>query len=128
MSDSKSTYSEVSKYYVNVTVPQNDIDRRRYVRSKDREKKWNQNWLKNKVNVNEVVDRFVPKGDPKRSFHTEGGVKFDFEGTRYKIKCDKVADYLRIFDKKTKKFCKLDGTPSKYEKETHFKIKRRGEM
>lgn len=38
MSDSKSTYSEVSKYYVNVTVPQNDIDRRRYVRSKDREK------------------------------------------------------------------------------------------
>lgn len=38
MSDSKSTYSEVSKYYVNVTVPQNDIDRDRYLRSKDREK------------------------------------------------------------------------------------------
>ena len=128
MSDSKSTYSEVSKYYVNVTVPQNDIDRRRYVRSKDREKKWNQDWLKNKVNVNEVVDRFVPKGDPKRSFHTEGGVKFDFEGTRYKIKCDKVAGYLRIFDKKVGMFCKLDDTPSRNLKETHFKIKKRGEM
>lgn len=128
MSDSKSTYSEVSKYYVNVTVPQNDIDRDRYLRSKDREKKWNQDWLKNKVNINEVVDRFVPKGDPERSFHTEGGVKFDFEGTRYKIKCDKVAGYLRIFDKEVGMFCKLDGTPSRNLKETHFKIKKRGEM
>lgn len=128
MSDSKSTYSEVSKYYVNVTVPQNDIDRDRYLRSKDREKKWNQDWLKNKVNVNEVVDRFVPKGDPERSFHTEGGVKFDFEGTKYKIKCDKVAGYLRIFDKEVGMFCKLDGTPSRNLKETHFKIKKRGEM
>lgn len=128
MSDSKSTYSEASEYYVNVTVPQNDIDRRRYVRSKDREKKWNQDWLKNKVNVNEVVDRFVPKGDPKRSFHTEGGVKFDFEGTRYKIKCDKVAGYLRIFDKKVGMFCKLDGTPSDDLKVTHFKIIKREEM
>ena len=70
----------------------------------------------------------MPKGDPKRSFHTEGGVKFDFEGTRYKIKCDKVAGYLHIFDKKVGMFCKLDGTPSRNLKETHFKIKKRGEM
>lgn len=55
-------------------------------------------------------------------------MKFDFEGTRYKIKCDKAAGYLRIFDKKVGMFCKLDGTPSMNLKETHFKIKKRGEM
>ena len=60
--------------------------------------------------------------------HMEGGVKYDFEGSRYIIKCDKAAGYLRIYDKNVKSYCLLDGTPSRDPEKTHFKIKRREEM
>ena len=59
---------------------------------------------------------------------TEGGVKYNFEGSRYIVRCDKVAGYLRIYDKKEKSYCLLDGTLSKNPEKTHFKIKRREEM
>lgn len=128
MSDYKQAYSDISKDYIENVVPNNALDTERYNRSKLREAKNNDNWLKNKVNLNEIVDRFVPTVEGFVEQHHEGGVKYDFEGERYIVKCDKVAGYLRIYDKQAKMYCTLDGTPSRNGDETHFKIKRREEM
>ncbi len=128
MSDYKSAYSDISKDYVENVVPTNSVDQGRYARSKIRESKYNDEWVKQKVNLNEIVDQFVPSVEGFVAQHSEGGVKYDFEGNRYIVKCDKVAGYLRIYDKQAKSYCKLDGTPSDNLNETHFKIKRREEM
>lgn len=128
MSDYKAAYSDISNEYITTTVPQNDIDKERYDRSKDRESRNNENWNKQKVNLNDIVYKFIPTKGEVIKTKTEGGVKYVFEGDRYKIKCDKVAGYLRIYDKEKKGFCKLDGTISRNNSETHFKIKRREEM
>jgi len=128
MADYKSAYSDISKDYIENTVPSNSKDKGRYDRSKNREALYNENWLKQKVNLNEIVDKFVPSVDGFVEQHSEGGVKYDFEGERYIVKCDKVAGYLRIYDKQTKSYCLLDGTPCDLSELTHFKIKRREEM
>ena len=128
MADYKQAYSDISKDYVDNIVPGSALDQERYDRSKAREAANNENWKKQKVNLNEIVDRFVPEVNGFVEQHTEGGVKYVFEGDRYTVKCDKVAGYLRIYDKQSKMYCKLDGTPSKNGDETHFKIKRREEM
>jgi hypothetical protein len=128
MSDYKSAYSDISKNYIEHVVPTSEIDRGRYKRSKDREVKFNKNWSKQKVNLNEVVDYFIPAIEGFIKKRSSGGVKYEFEGKRYIVKCDKVGGYLRIFDKKLHSFCRLDGTPSGNRDETHFKIKRREEM
>lgn len=128
MSDFKTAYSEISKDYIENIVPTNSIDQGRYNRSKAREAQHNQTWIKQKVNLNDIVDQFVPQVNGFVSQHSEGGVKYDFEGPRYIVKCDKVAGYLRIYDKQAKSYCELDGTPSRDLEKTHFKIKRREEM
>lgn len=128
MSDYKQAYSDISKDYIENIVPSNPIDQARYDRSKAREALYNENWMKQKVNLNEIVDKFVPFLEGFVSERSEGGVKYNFEGERYIVKCDKVAGYLRIYDKTTKSYCLLDGTPSKDNLLTHFKIKRREEM
>jgi hypothetical protein len=128
MGDYKSAYSDISKDYIEKIVPTSEVEKGRYNRSKEREAQFNEDWLKQKVNLNEVVDRFLPAVEGFVEQHSRGGVKYEFEGERYIVKCDKVAGYLRIYDKKLKSFCRLDGTPSKSETETHFKIKRREEM
>lgn len=123
MSDYKEAYSDISKYYIDNVVPSSEIDRIRYEKSKQREEQFNDEWSKNKVNLNEVVDRFIPEGEVVKQ-KTKSGIKYEFIGERYVVICDKVAGYLRIYDKKEKSFCKLDGTPSDNNDETHFKIKR----
>lgn len=128
MSDYKAAYSDISKDYIENYVPKNQIEQERYNRSKAREAKNNENWIKQKVNLNEIVDRFIPEEGEVVTQQTESGVKYNFEGKRYIIKCDKVAGYLRIYDKETKSYCLLDGTPSRNQDKTHFKIKRREEM
>ena len=109
-------------------MPDSQTEQARYERSKIREARNNDNWMKQKVNLNEIVDRFIPTNGGVVTQRTEGGVKYNFEGSRYIIKCDKVAGYLRIYDKQEKSYCLLDGTPSKNQDKTHFKIKRREEM
>lgn len=128
MSDYKSPYSDISKKYIEILVPASSLEQDRYNRSKARERKNNENWTKQKVNLNEVVDRFIPEDSDVVTRRTEGGVKYIFEGSRYAIKCDKASGYLRIYDKKAKSYCLPDGTPSKNPEKTHFKIKRREEM
>lgn len=128
MSDYKAQYSDESEEYVKKVVPSSELDQARYDRSKLREQKHNESWIKQKVSLNEVVGKFTQESNRAVKQYNNGGVKFNFEGDRYIVKCDKVAGYLRIYDKKTKMYCKLDGTPSSNPDETHFKIKRREEM
>lgn len=123
MPDSKSNYSSSSTDYVNNDAVTNDIDIERAKRSKEREEKYNENWKQNMVNINEVVDKFCPGVVGK----TISGVKFVYKNENYIIECDKVAGYLRIYDRKGKCYVKADGTPGSPE-ETHLKIKKREEM
>ncbi len=122
MSDYKSVYSEAAQYYITNEVEASSIDRARYERSKLREKKYNELWRRNSVNLNDVCDEFAP-GD----LGYKEGVKFIFEGDRYKVKADMASGYLRILDKDTGRYVKLDGAPGGLD-ETHFKIYRREEM
>lgn len=126
MADYKSAYSEASQYYVEHVIPSSGIDRDRYARSKERERKWNESWKKNPVNINDICDKFAP-GDEGRKVGKEDGVKYVFEGDAYKVIADMASGYLRIQDKGTRAFVKLDGRPGTAE-ETHFKIFRREEM
>lgn len=124
MADTKSLYSEVSHYYVEEKVLSSAVDRGRYERSKERERKYNENWKKTPVNINEIVDRFAPGDDGH-----EKGVKYIFEGPRYQVRADMVAGYLRIYDKAIKKFVKIDrGLPDPGEEPPHYKILKREEM
>lgn len=123
MGDSKSLYSEASNYYIEVDVQHNDIDAQRYGRSKNRERKYNDNWMKNQVNLNEIVDRFTPDADGCRD-----GVKFVFENDRYRILADMPAGYLRIYDKYQKTYLMPNGEPCTDNNSSHFKIKKREEM
>lgn len=128
MSDFKTAYSDIAKDYIENVVSTNSIDQGRYSRSKVREDQHNQIWIKQKVNLNDIVNQFAQQVNDFVSQHSEGGVKYDFEGPRYIVKCDKAAGYLRIYDKQAKSYCELDGTPSRDLEKTHFKIKRREEM
>lgn len=122
--DSKTNYSNKSREYVEKDVVNNEIDSRRYYRSKLRESKYGKNWEKNKVNINEVVEEFVPNCT---NIYTKSGVKLYYENDKFRVIADKASGYLRIYNKQLKKFVKLDGTVGTND-ETHFKIKRREEM
>lgn len=123
MADSKSGYSAAAKFYARVMIHGSMMDAVRYYRSKNREAKFNDQWKKHMVNLNEVVNKFTPgvRGKAK-------GVKFQFENASYIIKVDMPSGYLRIYDKNAKAYTKVDGTPSSDRGETHFKIMKRKEM
>ena len=122
MADSKSRYSSAARIYNRTTRHFDMMNAIRYLKSKQREAKYNEQWKKRMVNLNDIVNQFTPgeKGKPK-------GVKYEFENSHYTIKVDMPSGYLRIYDKQTKAFVKLDGTPGNNE-ETHFKVKKRKEM
>ena len=122
MADAKTPYSTVSNYYVTTTVPSSSIDQGRYDRSKERERKYNGSWIKQKVNINDIVDQFAPGCSG-----VIDGVKYVFRGPVYSVVADMASGYLRIKNNKSGKYLKLDGTPGSRE-ETHFKIKKREEM
>ncbi|WP_154055613.1 hypothetical protein [Bifidobacterium bifidum] len=123
MSDSKQRYSDSSRGYVGNDVPNSTVDRRRYDSSKAREAKWNENWKKQSVDLNDIVSRFTPGVQGRRK-----GVKYVFENARWRIDADMVAGYLRIYDKKAKKNTLLNGTPTNDPAASHFKILKRKEM
>ena len=82
----------------------------------------NENWIKQKVNINEVVSKFAPD-----SAGIVNGIKYEFRGAKYTVVADMASGYLRIKDNKTGNYLKLDGTPGN-RSETHFKIKKKEEM
>ncbi len=123
MADSKARYSAAAKFYARVMIHGSMLDAIRYYNSKLRESKFNENWKKHMVNLNEVVSRYTPgaKGKPQ-------GVKYVFENSQYAIKVDMPSGYLRIYDKKRRMYTQLDGTPSHRQEDTHFKLLKRKEM
>ncbi|MCF0229686.1 MAG: hypothetical protein HUJ76_08370 [Parasporobacterium sp.] len=123
MADQKSAYSEASKHYVEVKVPESAVEKGRFDRSKMREEKYNENWSKQKVNINDIVDAFAPDFTVK-----EKGTKYIFKGGRYDVSADMAGGYLRIYDNKLKTWVKLDGSPVSNSGEGHYKIKKREEM
>ena len=123
MADSKSRYSAAAKFYAKIISHGSLLDALRYAKSKLRESLYNENWKKNTVNVNDIVNKFTPGAKGKAK-----GVKYEFENSNYIIKVDMPSGYLRIYDKHAKMYTKLDGTPSNLREETHFKIMKRKEM
>lgn len=125
MSDNKDDYSDASGRYVEGATGEgaNPADKKAYGDSKDRESRHNDNWKKQSVNFNEICDEFAPGARGERR-----GQKFIVMGDRYVVQADMASGYVRIWDKVLKSHVRLDGTPSKKDVETHFKIKRREEM
>ena len=124
MADSKSAYSEASKHYIEVRVPASAKDQTRFNQAKFREARFNENWKKQMVNLNEIIDQYCPNFTVK-----EKGDKFIFKGDRYHVQADMVAGYLKIFDNSIKKWINLDGSVADLDKgEGHYKIKKREEM
>jgi hypothetical protein len=122
MADTKDRYSSSSKKYIEEIVPNSEKAEYKYNISKRKEEKYNNEWETQKVNINEIVEKFAPD-----STGNVIGYKYIFEGERYQVIADMVAGSLRIKDKKTNQPIKLDGKPGS-RSETHFKIKKRGEM
>lgn len=123
MSNQKAAYSVVSLYYGEEVVPSNIIDRERFRRSKLREAKHNEKWEKEKVNVNDIVEKYAPNPKVYRK-----GIKFYFEGSENTVIADMASGYLRIRKNGTKKSYRLDGTLTRSDEGTHFKIKKWEEM
>lgn len=117
MADEKSAYSEQAKKYVGNKLSQKEV-----IKSKNRESRYNENWKKISVNINEIVEAYAPnsKGEQKNG-------KFIYFGEKYNVVADLPSGYLRIMERASKQYVKLDGTPGS-RKETHFKIKKREEM
>jgi len=123
MADYKTDYSNASMVYTRFDSHSSIRDAFRYYNSKMREIKFNDNWKKIMVNINDIVNRFTPnvKGKVK-------GVKYLFENKNYIVKADMASGYVRILDKKEKMYTKIDGSVSRNRDETHFKIIKRKDM
>lgn len=123
MSDDKDSYSEASSDFVNGASAGDTEKERLFNEGKERERKHNKRWLKQSVNLNEVVDTFAPGA--KGEVH---GVKFLFKGERYTVVADMANGSVRVYDTEQRGFVTSDGRLSKKGGPTHFKIKRREEM
>lgn len=122
MADSKTAYSSASKKFVNKAVLKSEEAKHQFDVSKKKEEKYNNKWSNHMVNINEVVDKFSPNSKGYKN-----GYKYVFEGDKYQVVADMAAGYLRIKNKNTNQYVKLDGKPGSND-ETHFKIKKRSEM
>ncbi len=121
--DNKDVYSKKANDYVKKDVNENAKEKERYNRSKKRELEHNDTWIKQTVNINEIISKFTPKVLKE---YTESGIKYCWEGDKYIIKADKAAGYLRILDKSQKKYVKINGEIGNRD-ETHFKIAKKEE-
>ncbi len=122
MSDYKTNYSNIAQKDIKENVVESDAKREQYEKVKAMEEKYNVIWNQHKVNINEIVQKFTPDAEPKLKGH-----KLEYIGNNYHIKADIYAGYLRIFDRKTGKALKADGTPGNLN-ETHLKILKKEEM
>lgn len=123
MADAKDLYSETSSVFVNNDAVELEEAKKIYESSKEREARHNEEWKKNPVNINDIVDRFAPGSAGERA-----NGKYIYRGDRFNVVTDMAAGYLRVYDTETKRYVKLDGTPAEKNDATHFKIKRREEM
>ena len=124
MADGKDDYSNASSRFTGEEIALSEVARLAYSRSKAREQKHNDAWLKNKVNLNVAIAKFAPGAKGIRM----GDVKFSYRGKRYDVITDMASGYLRIFDRETRHWVDLEGNPRRRGEDTHFKIMTREEM
>jgi len=110
MSDNKKLYSETSKLFIEASK----VDSARYDSSIKRKDKYNKNWEKQKVNINEIVKKFAPNF--KVRVNNE---KIMFIDKDYNVIADMASGYLRIYDNHLRKYVRKDGTVGNRD-ETHF--------
>lgn len=129
MSNSKDDYSDASKFYCEVLAKNSPVVKSRYDRSKEREQKYNENWKKFMVNLNDLVDKYAPnamvniyknKNDEK--------VKFEWKGELYTVCADKCSGCVRVHVNNKKIYFDINGNVSFNGNLTHFKIKKKGEI
>ncbi|MDP9801193.1 hypothetical protein J2S49_001269 [Arcanobacterium wilhelmae] len=122
VSDAKAEYSSSAKRYIDHTEG-NPIDIGRVARARDRERRYNSQWLALAVDINQVVEKYTPgvRGKPN-------GYKWVYRGERYEIRADMIVGYLRVYDLHAHSFLNRMGVPSSVEQDTHFKILKREEM
>lgn len=131
MSDTKTIYHDQSVDYYR-RAEESTIDQSRIWRSKIRENKYNEQWEKHPVDLNDVCRQFAPS-DPHG--HKEG-YKWVFEDDQrnhksgYRIVCDMIDGYLRVYQKTPD--CRKKGRPIDIEngqfgpnETTHYKIRKR---
>lgn len=123
MSDTKSDYSDASRHYLDDIVPQSPTEQERVRKAKEREAKYNDEWIKHSVNINDVVAKFAPEAKGRKK-----GYKRKYIGKDYIVLADMIAGYLRIIDRRTGRYTTIDGVPSDNQSLTHFKIRKRKDM
>ena len=79
-----------------------------------------------RVKENPCLTSAPYQGAPNANEYVNG-YKYVYENDRYQVVADMAAGYLRIKNKNTNQYVKLDGKPGSND-ETHFKIKKRSEM
>ncbi len=123
MSNAKEIYSKAAAYYCETKIQLNPLDQARYNRSKEKERQFNENWKKEKVNLIEIVEKYAPNAKAY-----EKGYKLYFKGDKYTVIADLISGSARIKENATKLWLRLDGSLTKSPEGTHFKIKRWEEM
>ena len=116
--DDKELYSKSSLDY----VKNSEADSNAFNKSKRRERRYNDSWEDEKVNINDVIATFTPDYSTK-----ENHQKLIFYGDRYNVVTDMASGYLRVYDNVQKTYVRMNGMPGS-DQQTHFKIKRREEM
>lgn len=122
MSNAKEVYSKLSQNYVDA-VPSTPNLQHGYIASKKREAQFNENWKKNKVNINEIVDKYTPEVTPE--VH---GVKAVCKNKDYIVKADMASGYLKVYDRNNRTFLDKYGNPVPDGPDSHMKILRKEEM
>lgn len=126
MADPKTQYQVLrTNFYAN-ELPAHPEWNGGYAAAKNRAKKYHKEWAKQSVDINKVVEKFTGNAQGESV-----GMKTIYKGERYYVLADYVGCYLRIMDKTTGKFVKIDGSPCIIPEdfnEAHYRIKTREEM
>ena len=129
MADSKSMYSTNATKLKKQSESSKALSKIRN-KAEKRSHTWRESW--EKVNLNDVVNKFTPGAVP----YADGG-KFIYSNSRYRIIADTYGGYLRIEDKTLKgksRYITIEGQSyyslpkSSREQKTHYYILKREEM
>ena len=123
MSNAKEVYSKLSQYYIEFAIFSTPNTQKAYSASKRREALFNENWKQNKVNINQIIDKYTPEEAP-----TIHGVKAVWKNKYYIVKADMASGYLKVYDRIQKTFLNKHGNLVPDGKESHMKILRKEEM
>lgn len=121
MADSKGSYSDAA-----TAINDNRLDdklQKEYDKSRARHDKHVHQWSMNKVNLNEVVEKYAPG-----AIGVQDGIKMIYKGSNYNVVAVLASGYVRLIDANTGNYLNLNGEVDANDDNTHFRIKKRKEM